>query len=370
MLAGTGRSLSNSERGQGLKLAARALVWVLLWPFLIASAAVGQQPAASTPGLPAASDSDPAVPFEPSAADVARISSSASPSNFEGLKIRDIQFRGASTTDLDRLRSLLPLRVNEPLDRNKLRQAMQALYQTGKYADLRVEAEREPNAEVTLVFVARENYFVGNLSIPDPPKSPPTYNQLITSTKLQLGELFTQEKLDRAIRRMKNILQDNGYHRATITPELKKYSEMQQVEIAFNIAAGERARIGQIVVQGDPGYSLKEIQKIAGLSPGDQVNSSTVTKALERLRKRFQKKQRLEAQVSLIDRVYHPETNTVDYVFRIERGPIVNVQVEGAHIRKGQLKKYVPVFEEGAVDDDLLNEGRRNLRDYFQTQGY
>ncbi len=43
---------------------------------------------------------------------------------------------------------------------------------------------------------------------------------------------------------------------------------------------------------------------------------------------------------------------------------------EGAKITTGQLKRYIPVFQEGAVDEDLLNEGRRNLQDYLQTEGY
>ncbi len=34
------------------------------------------------------------------------------------------------------------------------------------------------------------------------------------------------------------------------------------------------------------------------------------------------------------------------------------------------MKKLVPVYQENSVDDDLLNEGRRNLRDYLQTKGY
>jgi len=29
-----------------------------------------------------------------------------------------------------------------------------------------------------------------------------------------------------------------------------------------------------------------------------------------------------------------------------------------------------PVYQEGAVDQDLLVEGARNLKDYFQSQGY
>jgi len=34
------------------------------------------------------------------------------------------------------------------------------------------------------------------------------------------------------------------------------------------------------------------------------------------------------------------------------------------------LKRNVPVYEENALDDDLLNEGRRNLLNYLQSRGY
>ena len=42
----------------------------------------------------------------------------------------------------------------------------------------------------------------------------------------------------------------------------------------------------------------------------------------------------------------------------------------GAKVSQGKLRRYVPIFEEHAVDHDLLVEGARNLRDYFQSQGY
>src|SRR5262249_47571452 len=99
-------------------------------------------------------------------------------------------------------------------------------------------------------------------------------------------------------------------------------------------------------------------------------NTDRVTKALERLRKHYQKQQHLEAQVTLIDRRYHVDTDRLDYVFQVEQGPTVNITTEGDGVSKGQLKKLVPVYQENSVDDDLLNEGRRNLRDYLQTKGY
>ena len=46
------------------------------------------------------------------------------------------------------------------------------------------------------------------------------------------------------------------------------------------------------------------------------------------------------------------------------------VKVEGAKISRGQMQKLVPVYEEGTVDQDLLNEGAQNLRNYFEGHGY
>ena len=43
-----------------------------------------------------------------------------------------------------------------------------------------------------------------------------------------------------------------------------------------------------------------------------------------------------------------------------------DIAVEGFKISRSQLKKNVPVYEENALDDDLLNEGRRNLLNYMQ----
>ena len=103
---------------------------------------------------------------------------------------------------------------------------------------------------------------------------------------------------------------------------------------------------------------------------GDRVKNEHVTRALERLRKHYQKNAHLEAQVSLTDRKYHSDSNTLDYVFQVEEGPTIAISTEGEKVSKSQLQKMVPVYQENTVDDDLLNEGRRNLRDYLQTKGY
>jgi len=49
---------------------------------------------------------------------------------------------------------------------------------------------------------------------------------------------------------------------------------------------------------------------------------------------------------------------------------VLDIRAEGVSLSKGKMKRLIPVYEEHAVDEDLLNEGRRNVRDYLQGQGY
>jgi len=103
---------------------------------------------------------------------------------------------------------------------------------------------------------------------------------------------------------------------------------------------------------------------------GDRITSALVTGSLQRLRKKFQKQQRVLAQVSIAEQQYHPESNAVDYTFRIDPGPMVVIYAQGFRISHRTLKKQIPVYEENALDDDLINEGKRNLLDYLQTRGH
>ncbi len=290
---------------------------------------------------------------------------------FQGLPVQQVEIRGVSADQrvLQQLHQLLAQNVNEPLDRQKIGRSVRALYATGRFADVQVEAQKTPQNQVALVFVATENLFVSSISVNGAPKRPSS-TQLVDATKLQLGHAYAAANVERSMAQMKTVLADNGYYQATITEEEERHPETQQIDLRFHVEPGPVARVGQIIVEGSPGVSDEEIRAITKLHSGDTVSSERLTRALTRLRKRYSKQSRLEAQISLVDRRYHADTNHLDYIFRIVRGPKVDISVAGADVSHGKLKKYVPVYEEHAVDDDLLNEGRRNLRDYLQTEGY
>ena len=135
----------------------------------------------------------------------------------------------------------------------------------------------------------------------------PTTNQIVNASKFQLGELYTQEKLDRALENVRQLMQEGGYYRARVTAESTSNAATQQVDILFHITRGEPAHVGEVKVTGTSDLSSGEVQSIAHHEPGDRLTAARVSGSLQRLRKRFQKQNRALAQVSIADQPYHAE---------------------------------------------------------------
>jgi len=290
-------------------------------------------------------------------------------SSLQGLTVQEVRFPDLSAKEQEHMRALVPIKAGGALSREAVRQCMEALYATRRFADISAQAERTATGNVALIFVTRPNYFVGAVNVEGNPNRP-NANQITNASKLQLGEVFTAEKLDRALRNIKQIMQENGFYKSNVTATPKYELESQQVFISFLIQPGDQATVGAVKITGKPGFSAGQVQDIAKMHSGDLVTVARVSNALDRLRKKFVKQDRLLAQVAIADRTFRPDKNVVDFTFSFEPGPKVQILTEGYKVGRSVLKRNVPVYEENAVDEDLLNEGRRNLLNYMQGLGF
>ena len=283
-----------------------------------------------------------------------------------GQTVKSVELPG--TRDSERLLKMLPQKPGEPLDRDQVRESIRILYSTGLFAD--IQAEVTPlDGIVVLRFTTSPNFFVGAVDVEGAPRHP-SYNQIVNAAKLQLGELYTIDKLNGALQNIRQLLQENGYYRARVTGESISNSATQETNILFHIAAKESAHVGEVKVTGQTGFSQSQVEDITKMHPGDRITASRVTNSLQHLRKKLQKQHRVLAQVSIAGQKYHPESNAVDYTYLIQPGPVVVVYALGFHVTRGVLKREIPIYQENAVDDDLLNEGKRNLLNYVQTRGH
>lgn len=291
-------------------------------------------------------------------------------SRYEGRPVKQIDFRGLAGGDATMLRSLLPVREDEPLTREALQQSLRTLYATGLFETLEVQADTVSGG-IALTYVGKENYFNGQIRVQGLKDNvPPRPSDLINATRLDLGELFSEDEVKSGLERTKKVLEDYGYYEASVTYQLTPHEDTRQMDITFLVDQGPIARVGKVTIHDDTGIDPARIQKITKLKSGAKVSNDHLSRALDRLRNYYQKNDHLEAQVRLASRDYHDDTNKLDYNFAVDEGSKVVITAEGEKISQRELKKMIPVYQENTVDDDLLNEGRRNLRNYMQTKGY
>lgn len=262
----------------------------------------------------------------------------------------------------------LPVQSGQPFDPDAIRESLRQLYRTGKYADIRVETN-EVSGGVRLNFVVHPNLFVNVVRVTGV-REPPTPQRAASALRLRLGEPYLQSVLDAGLTRLSQALKDDAFYHPVFTPALTPYPHTRQMDIIIRVDSGPRARVGAVEVRNPTIYPGKELLERSKLKPGQALTSARLDRAAERLRKLLFKRGLLGARVAVHRGDYDAARNVVPIELEIAAGPPVHVEVGGAKISAGNLHRLVPIYQEGAIDEDLLLEGRRNLRDYFERQGY
>jgi outer membrane protein insertion porin family len=288
--------------------------------------------------------------------------------DWAGLQVVRISFEGVNESLLTPLPSQLAQQAGAPLDPAKVRDSLRRLYATGLYETIEVAGVRAGDS-VSIIFTGVPRLFVGRVNV-DGVKDDRLAAVLQSATQIQAGTAYSENKAALAEPEVNTALQSNGYYRGQIARTTVVDRANSLVNLNFEIFPGDPARVGDVELTGDSGLTEAQFRKQGKLKRNSKVNRNTVSRALRNLRKHYNKRERLEATVSVTSKEYAPPVNRLNYTFLAHQGPLVEVKIEGAKISRGRVEKLVPVYEEGTVDQDLLNEGAQNLRNYFEGQGY
>ena len=261
-----------------------------------------------------------------------------------------------------------------PYHASDVRATIKRLYSTGRYQDIQVQLM--PGAGgLELKFVTVNRWFIGHVGVEGKLPEPPNSGQLVNASRLELGRPFDIEQVKSGEDSMKKLLVANGYYEATIQHRLDYDDSAQQINVTFLLSAGQRARFAEPDLKGNLDLSPATIVRATRwhrfLIPGwRSVTQRNVQQGMENVRVKYRKKNRLLATVELADKKYDAQTRSVKPQLNIDAGPIVEVKTIGQKFSRKKLEANVPVFEEHAVDRDLLVEGARNLRDELQASGF
>ena len=271
------------------------------------------------------------------------------------------------------LRTLLAVAPNTQFSAVRLRESLQALFDSGRVANARVEATDagDAGATVRLRFVVRPQVRVSavRIELAAPPAAGLTEDEIRARLNLlETGARVSRQALDANADLIQAYLRDRGFYRAEVSHREEVDAAGTGAAVTYAVAAGEQARVDAFNIKV-AGLDDARVRPQLTLQTGAPFSQAALDEDLARLR------QAAIAQGYLAPQLIHGFTfdsarNLVTINVSGGVGPKVNVDVTGYEIDDDKRRELLPVLREGTIDYSAVEEGRRRLQVRLQEQGH
>ena len=169
--------------------------------------------------------------------------------------IRDIRVEGAQRTDVGTVFGYLPLRVGDHYDAGKGTAAIRALYASGLFKDVRLEADGD-----VLVVVVEERPAIASVEVVGMREfDKDQVKKSLKDVGLAEARIYDRSLLDRAEQELKRQYLTRGRYGVKITTTVSPL-ERNRVAITISIDEGEVARIREIRFTGNHAFKDSQLR--------------------------------------------------------------------------------------------------------------
>lgn len=299
-------------------------------------------------------------------------------SSYEGQHVAHVEIAGRPNLDLQKFNSLIVQPADAPYSNQKIHETQIALENTHEFESVEVRVAPEP-AGLRILFILEPALYFGVFDFSNATKVF-SYTQLLQISHYPKQEPYTTRRVVEAQSNLLEFLHSNGYFLATVDPEINPDDQRGVVNVRFDVDLKQHARIGEVTLTG---VSPEETQRLskslrslrarvrrAYLRTGKSYSLNRLQRATTFLQQQLADRNYLAAQVKVISSDYIPETNRANITFGIDQGQEISVQVAGARLSRRARRQQIPIYQENAVDPDLVYEGELSLASYFQARGF
>jgi outer membrane protein insertion porin family len=303
---------------------------------------------------------------------------------YEGQTVSAVSLIANPHRDLEPFRAVVTQKTGEPYSEKKVEESAAALQKMGGFEKVQINVVPEIQG-LRVNFVLEPAWYLGATDFPGVGKYF-SYTRLLQVVDLPDEDPYDPTRIPVSENALRDFLHRNGYFQSKVHVEPQIDDSHQLVNVSFVVEMGKQARIGSVNVVGPTEPQSSRLLRAARglrarltgalLKPGKPYAPERISAATTLMKRVLVSQHRLASSIQENPPQYRAENNRVDVSFKVEVGPVVKVETTGAKLTVipflagRQRKKLIPIYSEGAVDQDLVDEGQRNLIDYFQKKGY
>ncbi|MCL4184583.1 MAG: outer membrane protein assembly factor BamA [Burkholderiaceae bacterium] len=297
---------------------------------------------------------------------------------FEPFVVRDIRVEGVQRTEPGTVFSYLPVRVGERIDDARAAEAVKALFATGFFRDVRLEAE----GDVLVVYV-EERPAIASVDITGSKEfDKDTLRRVLRDQGLAESRIFDRAVLERAEQELKRQYLSRGKYGARVTSTITPL-ERNRVGITLAIEEGENARITAIRFVGNKAFDSKRLLDEMRLSTptwftwyskADQYAREKLAGDLEALRSFYLDRGYLEFNVESTQVSISPDKEGVEITIDVNEGEQYRVSAIrfGGELlgRQQEFEPLVQLKPGDVFSGSRLTDSTKRISDKLGALGY
>jgi outer membrane protein insertion porin family len=292
--------------------------------------------------------------------------------------VKDIRVEGIQRTEAGTVFSYLPVRVGETFTDEKAAAAIKALYATGFFKDVRIEAEGN-----VLVVMVEERPAIAGIEFSGIKEF--DKDQLTKALKeigLAESRIFDRALVDRAEQELKRQYLSRGLYGAKVTTTVTPI-ERNRVNLNFTVDEGDVARIEQINFVGNKVYTDKQLRALINLrTPGwftwytkaDQYTRQKLAGDIETIRSFYLNNGYLEMQIESTQVSITPDKKNIYITININEGQkftVSDIKLEGELLgREAELASLMQLKKGDTYSGEKLAESVQKISERMGTFGY
>ncbi len=296
----------------------------------------------------------------------------------EPFTVKDIRVEGIQRTEAGTVFNYLPVRVGDTFTDEKAVSAIKALYATGFFKDVRIDAEGD-----ILVVIVEERPAIASVDFTGTKEF--DKEMLIKSLKdVGLGEarIYDRALVDRAEQELKRQYMSRGLYGVQVTTTITPV-ERNRVAVNFTVDEGEVSRIKEIKFVGNKAYSDKELmERIKLRTPGwftwytraDQYSKEKLTGDIEALKSFYQNNGYIEMQVESTQVSITSDKKDIYITLNINEGDkftVSDIRLEGELFgREEEIQSLVELKKGDVYSGEKLTASSKKISDYLGNFGY